>query len=230
MLAQSKETNMATKDQTANDDGAPREATERATDRATVRAPKRAGVGGREGRASAVEARVLDVCDAVGAFIEWWGFKSVHGRVWALLALRSAPMAQADVGRTLGLSRAGVSGAMHDLERWGLVELVGEGRTAPWRAVLDVWPTIAKVLRSREWMLIEATRVALEAAVEEAELARDDGYDAVYDLNRLRTLLRLTEVAQALLRLLVGLRTPRHLEGVGDWLGRAGAAFRSLRH
>jgi DNA-binding transcriptional regulator GbsR (MarR family) len=179
--------------------------------------------------ASAVEARVLEVCDAIGAFIEWWGFKAVHGRVWALMALRGQPMTQADVGRTLGLSRAGVSGAMHDLERWGLVEVVGEGRTAPWQAVLDVWPTIARVLRSREWMLIESARVALEAAVEEAELARAAGFDPIYDLGRMRTLLRLTEVAQALLRLLVGLRTPRHLEGVGDWLQRAGSAFRNLR-
>ncbi len=154
--------------------------------------------------------------------------------MWALLALRGAPMTQIEIGRTFGLSRAGISGAVHDLEEWGLVEIVGEGRNAPWQARLDVWPTIAKVLRSREWMLIEAARVSLEAAIEEAELAHGRGEAVGYDIGRMRTLLRLTEVAQALLRLLVSLRTPKRvedtLEGIGDWLGRAGQAFRGLRN
>lgn len=180
-----------------------------------------------------VQARVLEVCDAIGAFIEWWGFKAVHGRVWALLALRGAPMSQAEIGRTFGLSRAGISGAVHDLEEWGLVEVVGEGRNAPWQARLDVWPTIAKVLRSREWMLIESARVALEGAIDEAEVAASRGEHIGYDVDRMRTLLRLTEVAQALLRLLVSLRAPKRvegtLEGIGEWLGWAGQAFRGLR-
>jgi DNA-binding transcriptional regulator GbsR (MarR family) len=180
--------------------------------------------------AEAVEARVLEVCDAVGAFIEWWGFKAVHGRVWTLLALRGAPMTQAEVGRKLGLSRAGVSGAMHDLQGWRLAEPIGDGRTAPWNAVLDVWPTIASVLRSREWLLIEKAKVALEAAIEEAELAGERGRSAGYDVGRMRTLLRLTEVAQALLRAVVGLRSATGAVMVAEWVGRAGAAFRGLRH
>ena len=34
-----------------------------------------------------LDRRVLEVCDAIGEFIEYWGFKSIHGRVWAMLAL-----------------------------------------------------------------------------------------------------------------------------------------------
>ncbi len=59
--------------------------------------------------------RVLQVCDTVGSFIAWWGFKAIHGRVWTLLALRGAPMSQAEIGRTLSVSRALVSGAVHEL-------------------------------------------------------------------------------------------------------------------
>ena len=37
---------------------------------------------------------VVRIGDAVGDFIEYWGFKRIHGRVWTLLALRSSPMTQ----------------------------------------------------------------------------------------------------------------------------------------
>src|SRR4051812_41709734 len=50
--------------------------------------------------------RIGQVCDAVGAFIEYWGFKAIHGRIWALLALRNGPLAQAEIAKTLGVSRA----------------------------------------------------------------------------------------------------------------------------
>ena len=53
-----------------------------------------------------IERRVLRVCEATGDFIAWWGFKSIHGRVWALLALSRKPLSQAEIGRTLGVSRA----------------------------------------------------------------------------------------------------------------------------
>ena len=82
--------------------------------------------------------RVLQVCDTVGTFIAWWGFKAIHGRVWTLLALRGAPMSQAEIGRTLSVSRALISGAMQELTAYGLVRAVGEGRTAPYEAVMDL--------------------------------------------------------------------------------------------
>ena len=53
-----------------------------------------------------LEKRVLHVADRAGAFIEWWGFKAIHGRVWTLLALRKSPMPQSMIAQTLGVSRA----------------------------------------------------------------------------------------------------------------------------
>ncbi|MGM0578865.1 MAG: hypothetical protein ACQEXJ_24290 [Myxococcota bacterium] len=173
--------------------------------------------------------RVLQVCDAVGDFIAWWGFKAIHGRVWTLLALRGRPMSQAEVARTLGVSRALMSSAMSELSDYGLVRPVGPRRNAPWQATLDVWPVIADVLRSREWMLIESARVALEAAIEEAEITRDLGEPLDWDLTRMRVLLGLTETAQAFLRILVRLRVPRTLDALGSWLRSASGMLRSLR-
>jgi len=43
------------------------------------------------------------VTDAVGAVIEFWGFKQNQGRVWALLYLRGAAMSAQDLQDDLEL-------------------------------------------------------------------------------------------------------------------------------
>ena len=183
----------------------------------------------RDGPPDRLTARVLQVCDTVGAFIAWWGFKAIHGRVWTLLALRGRPVSQAEVARTLGVSRALVSSAVSELSGYGLVRPVGTSRHAPWEAVMDVWPVISDVLRSREWMMIESARVALEAAIEEAEFAAEDGDEVDWNVPRMRVLLGLTETAQAFLRILVKLRLPKTFDAIGGWLSRASSVLQTLR-
>src|SRR5690349_15490510 len=104
---------------------------------------------------AAVDRAVGRAASAVGEFIAYWGFKSIHGRLWTLLAVSVEPQSQASLARACGVSRALVSASIDELTSYGLVRAVGEGRNAPYVAVFDVWPTIADVLRSREWMLIE---------------------------------------------------------------------------
>lgn len=173
--------------------------------------------------------RVLQVCDAVGAFIEYWGFKSIHGRVWALLALRTQPMPQSEIAQVLGVSRSLISGSVAELMTHGLVRPVGGHRNAPYEAVMDFWPTIADVLRGREWMLLERARMALEGAIEEVERAAELGEPPVYDLGRMKVLLALTELGQSLLRLLISVRTPRAPERLGSWLKSTVSTVHRLR-
>lgn len=174
---------------------------------------------------------VLQVAQAAGNFIEYWGFKAIHGRIWTLLALHKEPLPQTDVADLLGVSRSLVSTAMAELLEFGLVRAVDEHRNAPYEAVIDIWPAISDVLRSREWMLLESARVALEAAIEEAEIAGsgERGPPLRWDLDRLRMLLSLTEMAQGFLKMVIALRLPRVPEGFGGWLGRAQSLVARLR-
>jgi len=165
--------------------------------------------------------RVLAVCDAVGAFIEAWGFKSIHGRVWTYLALQRRAVPQAEIASALGVSRALVSLAISELSGYGLVRAIGTHRNAPYEASMDVWPTITDVLRSREWMLIERARIALEGLIQEAEFAAESGHHTLYDLPRMRLILRMTELAQAVLRAILAIRAPQSLDGFGKWLDGA---------
>ena len=173
---------------------------------------------------------IVRVGDSVGAFIEYWGFKAVHGRIWTLLALRASPMAQSEIAQTLGISRSLVSGAVAELVSHGLLRATGDHRNAPYEAVIDVWPTISDVLRSREWMLIEAARLALEAAIEECEYAASLGHEVRYDVDRMKMLLAMCELAQTLLRMMMSLRMPRGTERFGTWLKKAAGLAGRLRN
>ena len=176
-----------------------------------------------------LEKRVLRVCDSAGAFIEWWGFKAIHGRVWTLLALKGAPMTQSKVAQTLGVSKALVSTAVSELSDFGLVRPIQDHRNSPYEATIDVWPTISDILRTREWMLMESARVALESAIEEAKTQREAGVEPAFDLERMKILLTMTEAAQGFLKTIVGMRLPKPIEGLAGWAGKAAALVRSFR-
>ncbi len=173
--------------------------------------------------------RVLRVCDSVGDFIEYWGFKHVHGRIWALLALRKDPISQAAIGRTLGISRSLVSETVAELAGFGLVRPTSDRRNAPYEAVFDVWPTIADVLRSREWMLLERAKGALEAAVVEAEIRIARGTEIPWDIDTMRMLLKMTELFQTLLKFLIAMRMPQSFKGLPRTLARTRGLVQSLR-
>lgn len=164
---------------------------------------------------------VLGAADAIGTFIESWGFKSIHGRIWAVLAMRKGPMPQTEIAELLGVSRSLVSLAMPELVEYGLVRATEDRRNAPYEARLDVWPTITNVIRKREWMLIERARVALEAALDEVRYQEERGVQDLYDARRIRLLLSMAEFAQTFLKLVMGVRMPRSLDQFAAWLDRS---------
>jgi DNA-binding transcriptional regulator GbsR (MarR family) len=169
--------------------------------------------------------RVLAVCDAVGDFIEAWGFRAIHGRTWTYLALRREPVPQTEIADALGVSRSLIHLAISELAEYGLVRPVGTERNAPYEASMDVWPTITDVLRSREWMLIERARLALEALLQEAESKEE----TPYDVSRIRILLAMAEVAQTGLKAILGIRVPQSFEAFGKWLERSRGFFKRFQ-
>lgn len=179
--------------------------------------------------ADRVLPRVVQVADAVGAFIEAWGFRAIHGRVWALLMLKGQPLPQSEIAELLGVSRSLVNLAVSELTDYGLVRPVGSTRNAPYEASIDIWPTITDVLRSREWMLVERSRLALESLLVELEDARKSGRPPDFDEGRARVMLAMTELAQVTLRLFLSVRMPRALPDFGPWLLRTSQQIRRLQ-
>jgi DNA-binding transcriptional regulator GbsR (MarR family) len=172
-----------------------------------------------------LERQILAVCDAAGGLVEYWGFKSILGRTWALLAVRQEPLAQARIAEMLGVSRSLVNGAITELAGYGVVRSVGEHRNAPYEAVLDVWPAISSVLRQREWMLLESFRLALEGALDEALLDPGSRYSVV----RIRLLLKMISAIQRLLGLVIAVRRPNAVATIKEWVQGANQLLESLR-
>ena len=188
-----------------------------------------------EQRDLVLQRRVVAVAEACGDFIEYWGFKSIHGRVWAYLAISSKPLSQTQVARALKVSRALVNIAINELSDYGLVRRISEQRHAPYEAVFDVWPVIANVLREREWMLLETTRLALEAAITEIERSEsplteeEEMLSSRFNVGRLEMLLQMTEWAQGILKLLINARLPRATDRWGAWMTKAIRLSHSLK-
>ena len=174
-----------------------------------------------------VEEALLSFCEACGDFIEYWGFKSIHGRVWAYLALLGEGHSQAELAKRLGVSRASVNLAISELASYGLVKPLSDRHHAPYEANLDVWPVITQVLQRREWVLIERARVSLERLIELAPQASVAGaqpttlHTEAFKVERVKRLLQMTEWAQSILRLLVNARLPQTQDSWLAWFNKA---------
>ena len=173
-----------------------------------------------------LEQHLVDACDAVGEFIEYWGFKATHGRVWLLLAIHREPLAQKELMRMLELSRGTISTVVADLVEHGLVEAVSDHRNAPYRAKTEFWPTIATVLKQREAGLIRRAHEALSSLLSTLE---GDELQDIYDVERIRGLVNLSEMAQRFVQLLINIPLPSHTDRMTGWFSTVGRIAQRLR-
>lgn len=93
-----------------------------------------------------------DLAEQVGDFIQYWGFKKVHGRIWTHLFLSNHPLDAGDLCKRLNISKALVSMSIADLLEYEVIQEVGKGEqgTLLYRANPDVTRVIFNVLRKRE--------------------------------------------------------------------------------
>ncbi len=122
---------------------------------------------------SAMAAREIEllheVADAVGGLMEFWGFKRVMGRVWALLYLRGEPLSAAELCEQLDISSGAASMTLAELERWAVVRRSRKAgdRREYFEAETDIWKMISRVLRERELQQIEAALQVFDRAREQ---------------------------------------------------------------
>ena len=95
---------------------------------------------------------VLQLAHAVGQFIEYWGFKAIHGKVWTLLYLSKDPLSAVELSRKLQVSKALMSFSIAELLEYEVIKPVGKGikRTLFFRANPQITSVILNVLRRRE--------------------------------------------------------------------------------
>ena len=145
-----------------------------------------------------VPPELTELAEQVGNFIEYWGFKKVHGRIWTHLFLSENPLDAGDLVKRLNISKALVSMSVADLLEYEVIEPAGRGEegTQLYRANPDLQKVIFNVLRQRERKMLSQTRSALS-------LLESQGKTAIQgsgiDLTRLQELSGLITGAQGVL-------------------------------
>ena len=106
-----------------------------------------------------------DLAEQVGEFIEYWGFKRVHGRLWTHLYLSAHPMDAAAFMERLGISKALVSMTLSDLLEYEVILRAGKSPrgTELFVANPDTTTVILNVLRSREKRMLGRIEAAFRS-------------------------------------------------------------------
>ena len=110
---------------------------------------------------------LLRFAEAVGQFIAYWGFKSIHGKIWTLLYLSESPLSATSLCKLLGVSKTLLSFSVRELLDFHVIEADGKGprRTIYYRANPDTTAVIMNVLKRREKPMlaeIEAAHAVLK--------------------------------------------------------------------
>lgn len=99
-----------------------------------------------------------DLAVAVGDFMKYWGFKSIHGRIWCLLYLSNAPKEAQFLIDTLNVSKGLVSLAIKDLLQY---KVICRAETDPpcqlqyYNTSPDILNVITHVLQTREMKMLD---------------------------------------------------------------------------
>ena len=97
-----------------------------------------------------------DLSRQVGEFIRCWGFKSIHGRIWALLYLSSEPLDATRLTQHLKASKTLISFSIKELLEYDVIREVGQGPrgTILLSANPEIEEVIKNVLRTREKVML----------------------------------------------------------------------------
>ena len=160
------------------------------------------------------QALIKEVAESIGGFIEYWGFKSIHGRVWALIYLSEEPISTPHIVHCLDVSKGLVSIAINELLEYGLIEQAGkvEHGALVYKAKNDVASVVRNILRERELVhLFEAeTKMTFLESLSKEELEKSN-----ISIKKLSKLKDLTMFHRNILAVLV----KRNYKSMEDWLG-----------
>lgn len=107
--------------------------------------------------------QVLEVADRIGDFIEYWGFKRVHGKIWALIFLADRPVNAGYLIDNLQISKSLASMSLKELLDYNVIsEAPGKHSTVHYVANEKIAKVITDVLFQREAKMLLEIRSACE--------------------------------------------------------------------
>lgn len=157
------------------------------------------------------EVRVIET---VGEYIKFWGFSKHHGRIWALLYLSEKPLSSPDIQEVLQMSAGLVSMSIKELLHWDVIlrVWVKGDRKDYYNANTDVWHMVTRVMREREYHLLQSSHRELDDALGELETTEGSSELTTEHIEFLKPKVQaLSELAGMFSTLLDGLLTQAEL-------------------
>lgn len=144
------------------------------------------------------EKALEEVARSVGNFIEYWGFRNIHGRFWAVIFLAKNPISTADIIEKLEVSKALASRTINELLEYGLIEHAGNSEHGrhTYRAKENVGDIVHTVLRNREMVLLNES---LQSFAQLAKHSKHELNSKGIDHEKLKQLTDLTQENKGLL-------------------------------
>ena len=99
----------------------------------------------------------LELAHKVGLFIEYWGFKEVHGRIWTMVFLSKEPVDANFIRDNLKISKALTSMSLNELLHYNVIREVKKTcpGTQKYEANPDLTQVIIDVLKNREHKMLQ---------------------------------------------------------------------------
>jgi DNA-binding transcriptional regulator GbsR (MarR family) len=135
----------------------------------------------------------------IGEFIQYWGFKSIHGRIWTYLYLSKAPLNTHQLTQVLKISNPLASRSVSELLHYQLILEAEKGVNGVlcFKANPDVSQAIATVLKQREKIML----TAIETHFSKLKVSRKKDSMPQIDENRLKLVGQWIKLAQSYLDL-----------------------------
>lgn len=149
-----------------------------------------------------VMADLKELEKLIGSFMQYWGFKKIHGRIWTHLYTSIEPLDSQTLISRLKVSKGLMSLAVRDLLTYEVILPVSTGKHGVtfYKANPDVMNVITNVLKKREATMLSSVNSCVErlAAYNKTELS-----NAKLDFKNLENIKVMTQSAQGLLNLFI---------------------------
>lgn len=148
------------------------------------------------------QEQLLEMADKVGSFIEYWGFKKVHGKLWTLIFLSPEPVDANYLIDSLNISKALTSMSLKDLIQYNVIHEVEKDRPGTQKYCInpDLTQVILDIINQREVVMLKK----IQQAHTQLEKASQSSQDSNIDPGRLKELGQMVSSAYSLLEGMTG--------------------------
>ncbi len=151
---------------------------------------------------------VLELAKEIGGFIEHWGFKEIHGRVWTLIFMASEPIDANFLIDKLNVSKSLISMTLKDLIYYSvIIEAPKVGPTVCYIANFNIKDVIFDVLSKREAKILVKIKQACKTAEEEVS-----NQPQVFSIKRAQQVSKMVNNAEFSLKSLLSLKDTKILK------------------